>query len=376
MSDQTLKFVSEGEAAAAPESPWPALVMSGEAIDQEIDRLANLKLADGQHRRSFIAHPRARAPGYGLTPGIDVSLNVLLPGESWSPRRDNTHQIGFAIRGHGAYRVNDRRMSFEQFDAWNIPSMTTYSYENVSADPAVFLSYSDAPLLKQLGVYHFEELTEFPASVERVEPATAATPSARQAAVNEAIGDRGARVVGYEFLIDIDVVASEALQWPWTEVRQHLEGVEHLGGPRGRGYTGRHLVVLYNPATERRNGTTHWGFASIAQLPAGRIDIPHRHTSAAINYIFAGSGSSTVNGRRFTWKSGDIMLSAPGWVVHNHATETGATVLTVQDHPLQIALESLLWQETLKGPVIKLGVERGIQTNLRGANAQGSVSHA
>jgi len=375
MSEQTLKFVSQAEADAAPESPWEALVMSGEAIDMEVTRLANLRLDDRAQRRSFIAHPRARAPGYGLTPGIDVSLNVLLPGESWSPRKDNTHQIVFAIRGRGAYRVNDRRMSFEQFDAWNVPSMSTYSYENASAELAVFLSYSDAALLKQLGVYHSEDPAEFPASAQRAEPAAAGASSARQAAVNEPIGDRGARVVGYEFLIDIDVVASEALQWPWAEVRQYLEGVEHLGGPRGRGYTGRHLVVLYNPATERRNGTTHWGFASIAQLPPGRIDIPHRHTSAAINYIFAGSGSSTVNGRRFKWKSGDIMLSAPGWVIHNHATETGATVLTVQDHPLHIALESLLWQETLKGPVVKLGVERGIQTNLLGARPA-AVSHA
>lgn len=376
MSEQELKLLGEAEAAASPQQPWQALVLIGEKINQEIERLTTLKLGEGQRRRSFIAHPRARAPGNGLAPGIDVSLNVLLPGESWVPRRDNTHQIAFAIRGCGAYRVSDRRMTFEKLDAWNIPSMTTYAYENVGDSVAVFLSYSDGPLLRQLGIYHAEEQAEFPSSVEKVAPAASEAPSPRQLAVNEPIGDRGARVIGYEFLIDIDVVASEPLQWPWAAVSRHLDGVEHLGGPRGRGYTGRHLVVLYNPATERRNGTTHWGFASIAQLPAGRIDIPHRHTSAAINYIIAGSGSSTVSGRRFSWNSGDIMLSAPGWVIHNHATETGATVLTVQDHPLQIAMESLLWQETLRGPIVKLGVERGIQTNLRGVTLQEAGSHA
>jgi hypothetical protein len=57
--------------------------------------------------------------------------------------------------------------------------------------------------------------------------------------------------------------------------------------------------------------------------------------------------------------AGDIMLSAPGWVIHNHATETGATVLTVQDCLLQIALESLPWQETLKGPVVELAPSAG-----------------
>jgi hypothetical protein len=51
--------------------------------------------------------------------------------------------------------------------------------------------------------------------------------------------------------------------------------------------------------------------------------------------------------------------------VHNHASgEEGCKILTVQDHPLHIASESLIWQESLKGPIVKLGSEVGIQTNL------------
>jgi hypothetical protein len=34
-------------------------------------------------------------------------------------------------------------------------------------------------------------------------------------------------------------------------------------------------------------------------------------------------------------------------------------------------MESLIWQETLKQPVVKLGSESGVQTNLRRLMARG-----
>jgi gentisate 1,2-dioxygenase len=78
-----------------------------------------------------------------------------------------------------------------------------------------------------------------------------------------------------------------------------------------------------------------------------------------------GHGKSVVNGERIEWQEGDLHFSAPGWSVHNHASrEEGFMALTIQDHPLHIAMESLLWQETLKSPILKLGSELGVQTNL------------
>src|SRR5256885_12579544 len=86
--------------------------------------------------------------------------------------------------------------------------------------------------------------------------------------------------------------------------------------------------------------------------------------SAAINYYFHGTGRSTVEGKVYQWKAGDLMLSAPGWAVHNHASyDDYVYELTVQDQPLNIAMESLLWQESLKLPMAVLGVEEGVGTN-------------
>jgi len=58
------------------------------------------------------------------------------------------------------------------------------------------------------------------------------------------------------------------------------------------------------------------------------------------------------------------MVSAPGWAVHNHASYDEAVYeLTIQDQPLNIEMESLLWQEDLKRPPVILGTSSGFTTN-------------
>ncbi|MGE4657876.1 MAG: hypothetical protein AAEI08_02970 [Gammaproteobacteria bacterium] len=59
------------------------------------------------------------------------------------------------------------------------------------------------------------------------------------------------------------------------------------------------------------------------------------------------------------------MVSAPGWGIHNHASYEAEPVyeLTIQDQPLNIHMESLLWQEDLKRPAAVLGAAIGFDTN-------------
>ena len=368
MSEAQLFFQQDTGTEASPKAFWPALVVTGEEIEREVSRLSGIKTPPNGVRRSFVVHPSSTAPGRALTPGMDAAINVVMPGEHTETSVENASKVGFCIRGAGVCHAGEKAISFQARDVWSIPSMTPCFYENTGSEPAVFLSYSNAPLLDKLNVHYAMTgpmLADRPANAAEKK---ASAKRAKDTATNAPVGTDGARVLGYEHLIDIDVVPSEPLLWPWHDVSQHLGDVEHLGGEAGRGYQGRHLVILYNPATERRNGTTHSFFASIAQFPPNRVDAPHRHSSAAINYIFAGSGRSTVEGRQFSWKAGDLMLSAPGWAVHNHASSAeGCNILTIQDHPLQIAQESLIWQEQLKGPIVKLGAEAGIQTNLEHA---------
>jgi gentisate 1,2-dioxygenase len=251
-----------------------------------------------------------------------------------------------------------------RYDGWNHPSWRPYVYTNTGSEPFVRLTYTNAPLLEKMNVHLVEDLDEMPlpGSGPVREASEDATGDARRTSpfgTFELAG--GAYLMPYETLINPSAVPSDALHWPWTAMKQHLDRLEALG----ESYIGRRLYLMYNPFTGRGNGTTPSFFATITIRPPGIVDRPHRHVSSAINYFFHGSGWSRVGDRRYEWGPGDLMLTAPGWMIHHHASDDGDRVyeLTVQDQPLNLAMESLLWQEDLKRPPRVLGSETGFATN-------------
>ena len=356
---ESVRFIDQTGKAPSKIDLWPAVVIAKETIDAEVERLANLPKPANGRRRSLIAHP-ANQLSTGLAPGIGVALDVLLPVERTVPYRQNSTQVNFVIRGKGHSVVGGRRFEVGLYDVWNTPSMHHYWHGNDGDDVLVRLTYSNAPLLEMMNIHYTEE-----------------NPPAVQAVTHEEMSDEdkkrrvspfgtiklqedGAWLMPYEVLINPPSVESKALHWPWETVKHHLDKLEALG----KDYVGRRLYMLYNPMTGRTNGCTPSFFATMTIRPPKIVDRPHRHSSAAINYYFHGTGRSTVEGKVYEWKAGDLMLSAPGWAVHNHASyDDYVYELTVQDQPLNIAMESLLWQESLKMPMAVLGVQEGFGTN-------------
>ncbi len=355
-------FLDRSGQGPAPLSLWPPVVITGETIAAEVERLAGLPRPGNGRRRSVIVHPDNRR-SEGLAPGIQVTLDVLLPGERSVPYRQNSTQVNFVIRGEGAAAVGGKRIAAKRYDVWNTPSMQRYWHENTGTDLYVRLTYSNGALLEMMNVHYVEENPPEPPAEEA--NGHEALPEDEKRRRNSPFGTfklnaDGAWLMPYERLIAPPAVESPSLHWPWLEVKHHLDRLTALG----RDYVGRRLYLLYNPMTGRTNGTTPNFFATITVRPPGIVDRPHRHTSAAINYYFHGSGRSTVEGKVHEWKAGDLMLSAPGWAVHNHASyDEPVYELTIQDQPLNIAMESLLWQESLKLPMAVLGVEEGFRTN-------------
>lgn len=343
---------------------WEPLVIPREDIDAEIERLAALPQPANGRREARFVHPRATPPGLGLAPGIDVRLSVLLPGERTAPIRHNSTPVNFCIRGAGTTTVDGEQVRYQAYDVFNTPSYRTYVHANETDEIQVRLTYSNAPLLEKLHVHLVEENPGAAAPGTGTTTSTSAVAERDPAAVSPfgtfPLNDSGAMLMPYEALINPPTVESRVLHWPWADVKAHLDKLDALGSD----YVGRRLYLLYNPATGRTNGTTPSFFATITIRPAGVVDRPHRHVSAAINYFFRGHGHSRVAGRRYDWKAGDLMLSAPGWAIHNHASgDEQVYELTVQDQPLNIAMESLLWQEDLKRPAVVLGTEAGFATN-------------
>lgn len=368
MTEADTVFVDQsGMTLDKPKDLWPSIVITKEQIDAEAQRLADLPAPEFGRRRSLIVHPRSSDPGLGLAPGIRVSLDVLKPGEESAPFRHNATEVNFCIGGGGHTVVAGRKIAFSQYDVWNHPSYTTYRHVNDTNELQVRLTYSNAALLERLNVYLADE--EPKADLQEKdfgEKKGRSDPRKENPYGTFQLTDDGAWLMPYETLINPPSVLSPALHWPWAMVKENLDKLTALG----KDYVGRRLYLLYNPMTGRTNGTTPSFFATMTVRPPKIVDRPHRHVSAAINYYFSGRGRSTVEGEVFEWKAGDLMLSAPGWAVHNHASyDESVYELTIQDQPANIAMESLLWQEDLKLEPALLGAEAGFGTNRSMAGA-------
>ncbi|CAN5783226.1 cupin domain-containing protein [soil metagenome] len=368
MTDHSFTDVS-GRAAVGEPDYWNPVIFRGAEIDAEIERLCSIERPSEGRRSSVFTHPRSPVGSPSLAPGIRVSLDVLLPGESTTAIRHTSTQFGFCVAGSGRVVIGGSAHDVGRYDGWNHPSWRPYTYTNIGAEAFVRFTYSNAPLLERMNVHLIEELDEMPAET----PAEAVASGGVDATDPSELDDRrispfgtfeladGAMLMPYETLVNPPSLPSPALLWPWNDVKEHLDQLEALG----ESYAGRRLYLLYNPFTGRTNGTTPSFFATITIRPPSIVDRPHRHVSAAINYFFRGTGWSRVGGRRYEWAAGDLMLTAPGWMIHHHASDAGDRVyeLTVQDQPAHIATESLLWQEDLKRPARVLGAEDGFVTN-------------
>lgn len=343
-----------------PAQEWWPVTITRERFDQEIERLAAApRPANGRRQVQFV-HPSANPATPGLNPGVRVTLDVLLPGEETTPIRHNSTQVNFCIRGRGTTIVGGKQIRFQQYDVWNHPSYLPYRHINDAHELQVRLTYSNAPLLEMLRVHLVEEDPPLTADIALVQAKHAQDSRRASPFGTFAIDADGAQLMPYETLISPPAMDSKALHWPWATVKHNLDQLVALG----QDYVGRRLYLMYNPLTGRANGTTPNFFATITIRPPKIIDRPHRHVSSAINYYFAGSGYSVVDGQRYEWKAGDLMVSAPGWAVHNHASyDEPVYELTVQDQPLHIMMESLLWQESMKEPAVILGSSVGFATN-------------
>jgi gentisate 1,2-dioxygenase len=296
----------------------PAVSIPREAIDEEIDRLASLPRPANGRPSSRIANPLPGA-GEGLAPGIDVTISVLKPGERMTPIRHNSSRVNFSIRGDGESIVDDKTIRYGQYDVVNTTSWVVYKHCNDSLDFQVRLTDSNAPLLEKMKVHIIEDDPQ-PSSNKREDSVSDHQSGSGSPFGTFLISDDGAYLMPYEKLINPDVLKYFAALLP--------VGARECGanqpGALGESCRGRRLYLLYNRVMGRTNGTTSNFFATFTIRPKNTVDRPHRHVGAAINYSFAGRGYSLVEGTKYPWKAGDLMISAPAGqcIITPHSTRT------------------------------------------------------
>jgi gentisate 1,2-dioxygenase len=322
----------------------PPRVWRRAAIQEQIARLLD---ADPGRRTLALVNPDV-GPGGGVSPGIDVSINVLRPGERTTPHRHTSTVISYVESGTGFSVIGGRRIEWGPGDVFTTPPWTPHLHVAAEdSEPGVRFGFSDAPLLRRQGIL-IHESSDAEATPEPP-PAGAWDPDA-----GLPIEGTDVRILGYSELLKPAWRPIAAQRWPAEAIREALAPMDN-GDPE---YHGRRVILLFDPLTGAAQGTVGGLLFFVGIIAAGEVHPPHRHTSVAVNYWTAGHGFSIAEGERLEWEAGDLQIT-PAWAAHGHANHGNETVwgVVAHDTPMLYNLDVLLWQEVLDGSIARLGAD-------------------
>jgi gentisate 1,2-dioxygenase len=254
-----------------------------------------------------------------------AAVQLLLPGEVARAHRHTPTAIRFIMEGEGAYTaVDGERVYMAPGDLILTPSWAWHDHGNETDTPVVWMDGLDIPLVQALNAMFFQ-MYEIP-QVPLTKPSNAS-----------------AHLFGHVSLSPTWVKerprSSPLLLYAWETTRRSLEALRDADGDAHDD-----IALEYtHPQTGRALLPTMacW----IQMLRPGRRLAAHRHTGSAVYYVVEGTGETIIDGRRFSWGKGDILV-LPSWALHEHAnlsTRDAAVLFSIQDRPVLDALG--LYQE-------------------------------
>ena len=241
-----------------------------------------------------------------------AAIQLVLPGEVAPPHRHTAAALRYIIEGSGGYTVVDgRRVDMEVGDFLLTPNWSWHEHGHAGAGPMIWLDGLDLPMVNTLRLVFTESGEHAPA---RPLPPEAI----RTGALLPRFGSAG---------------DAPTLIWKLADVEATLDALrDHDGSPFDD------LILEYrDPATGGPVLPTL--SASMQLLRAGVQTRAHRHTSSHVYHVVRGTGTSTIAGERFAWKTGDT-FALPTWAEHSHHNDSAedALLFSFSDEPAIAAL--------------------------------------
>ena len=199
--------------------------------------------------------------GPATSPSLCANFVCVRPGKALETNAVATSEVYYVIRGRGRTVFDGEEIDWEEGDFFTLPAGG--AAEHHAAEDAAFYWVHDAPLLRYLGV----------------------TPGARR---------------------------FEPTLYQHEDALAALEEVERDPHAAARS---RVSVLLANRRFEQTRTITHVLWTMFGVLPAGTVQLPHRHESVALDYIInCEPGCYTLLGRTGPGRArsaGDVI--APRW---------------------------------------------------------------
>jgi len=256
---------------------------------------------------------------HGVTPTINLSAQVLMPGELGEARRHTQAEFRFILKGGpGAYAVvESERFPMEDGDLLGTPAWTWYDWANEGDEPVYWLNAGDISLTRL--AYRFREVH----------------PQRRQS-VDKPPGYWAlAAGQGRPAWIEHEL-PTPPFRYPWAQAARAL-GILEVSGRDPDPFEGYRLLFRH-PLTGGPTSPT-LGF-EVQLLPSAFQTRAHRHTSTTWFHVVQGQGTTVVEGERLEWSAKDCFIVPPWcWHQHENAGNGGAILLTISDRPIIEALE-------------------------------------
>jgi gentisate 1,2-dioxygenase len=259
-------------------------------------------------------------PGLGgqpfATPTLWGAVQYLGPGESAPGHRHTPGAIRFVLEGEGVYTtVDGDACDMGPGDLVLTPNWTWHDHNNRADAPMIWFDGLDLPLVVHLEAVFFQQ---YPGEV--LQPV-------------QGEHNRSARVFGGRGLLPIGARKHGRRHSPLLVYRREdtdaaLDGLlAEQGGPM----VGLEYVdpTTGGPALPTMSCQLH------RLVPGGRTT-PVRRVGSSVVVVYQGTGTSVINGQRFEWGAGD-MLVIPSWAAVDHQASEPADLFAITDRPIMEA---------------------------------------
>jgi len=274
----------------------------------------------GEERRALQLFNPGLEGRWATTNTMIAAVQLLLPGEVARAHRHTPTAIRFIMEGAGAYTaVDGERVYMEPGDLILTPSWAWHDHGNETDKPVVWMDGLDVPLVQALNAMFFQmyDVPQVPLS----KPKNASVHLHGHVSLNPTWVKERPR-------------SSPLLLYSWETTWQSLNALRDVDGNAHDG-----VALEY---THPQTGCSLLPTMAcwIQMLRPGERTKAHRHTGSAVYYVVRGAGETIIDGRRFAWGRGDIIV-LPSWALHEHAnvsSRDAAVLFSIQDRPVLDAL--------------------------------------
>jgi gentisate 1,2-dioxygenase len=270
----------------------------------------------GNERRALQLFNPGLGGRWATTNSLLGAVQMLLPGETARAHRHSPTAIRFIIEGEGAYTaVDGERVHMAPGDLVLTPSWAWHDHGNDTAERVVWFDGLDVPLVQSLEAMFFELYDGHQVPLRRRN--------------NESEKLHGGAHLSPTWVRERPL-ASPLLIYAWRSTYAALQALrDHEGDP----FDG---VILEYTHPQSGGPVLPTMACLIQMIRPGEHLRAQRHTGSAVYYVERGEGETIIDGVRFLWGKGDILV-VPPWALHEHANRSrseDAILFSIQDTPV------------------------------------------